>query len=92
MNNMTNYKTGSQRYNDKMDKIWEKAMQTKNYLSETEQKLNDIQNNLLEIIDNLDAFTRSDLQGAVEAQVYLAYKLGKNLDFEQKLLISKEII
>lgn len=55
-----------------------------------------IENNILNIIDNQDSLTRSDLQGAIEAQVKMAYQLGldnpKPLNFEKKLIISKEII
>ena len=35
-----------------------------------------IDNAILEIIDNQDEFTRSDLQGCVSAQIQKAYLLG----------------
>jgi hypothetical protein len=54
--------------------------------------IHEIQNNILEIIDNQENFSRGDLQSAIEAQVMIAYNLGKNsIDFESGLEISKDI-
>lgn len=40
-------------------------------------KLLQISDKILEIVDNQDEFTRSDLQGCIEAQIKIAYELGK---------------
>jgi hypothetical protein len=41
------------------------------------KKLMEISNKILEIVDNAEEFIRSDLQGAIEAQVLIAYQAGK---------------
>lgn len=42
----------------------------------------EIQNNILEIVDNQENFSRGDLQAAIEAQVMIAYNLGKESEEE----------
>jgi len=40
-------------------------------------ELSKIEDEILDIIYNADDFTTSDLQGAIQAQVRIAYNLGK---------------
>ncbi len=37
----------------------------------------EIENNILKIVDNQEEFSRGDLQSAIEAQVMIAFNLGK---------------
>lgn len=46
--------------------------------SNTIIKLSKIENEILDIIQNVEDFTTSDLQGCIQAQVLNAYNLGKD--------------
>lgn len=58
--------TGAQRYNRRMNKIFDGAMAH-------EKAINDIENVILQMVDLSDQVTRSDLQGIVGAEARNLY-------------------
>lgn len=62
---MANYKTGAQRHNDRMDKIFAKAKVNNQKYS----GYGSYEDEILSLIDDASEMTRSDLQGAVTAIV-----------------------
>jgi hypothetical protein len=52
---------------------------------ETNRLINELTDVILDIIDNQDQFTRSDLQGAVQAQVINILTNGLNLKLSQPI-------
>ena len=61
-----NTRTAAQRYNNRMDKIFDGAMAHEN-------AINDIENVILQMVDLSDQVTRSDLQGIVGAEARNLY-------------------
>ena len=60
---------GAKRYNNKMDKIMATATRLKAQQADREIALFACENEILDIIDNANDFTRGDLQSAVSAQL-----------------------